>query len=117
MIGFFQIFVILFGVQPFIEYSVHRALHNSYFKIFKKNFLLNPVSLHQSHHLSFKNINNFRNYDGLSEIYLFVSVAWILCPSYWIIWMCILKYEIMHMLIHRYKFPTYSLHHKIHHNT
>jgi hypothetical protein len=112
MIDLLKIIVILFGLQPLVEYTIHFFLHNSYFK---SKTLLNPVYYHHSHHLLFKNINNYVHYNGAVDTYLFVGVVWFIFPSYWIIWIGILKYEISHFLIHRYNIQPYSLHHKIHH--
>ena len=96
-------FFVLFIVQPLGEYVGHRALH--FFR----------VKAHMEHH---RNITrqNYEDYTP-SNIPLVISVTgWIVFPSWALLWACILKYQLVHFLLHvSDAFPKLRKHHMIHH--
>ena len=105
---------VLFMAQPLVEYFIHRLLHirHKYSWIYKKAALY-----HKSHHDRFINLTNYSKYYGGHSIYLIVGSGYYIFPDAWLLWMCLLKYEISHTLVHAYPdlFVSYANHHKIHH--
>ena len=95
--------VVLFVIQPVMEYVGHRALH-----IFK-------VKFHLKHHKDITR-QNYEQYTP-SVVPLAVSVTgWIVYPAWALLWVCLLKYHLVHFLIHMSDaFPKLRKHHMIHH--
>lgn len=98
--------VALFVLQPVIEYGIHRFLH----------FNLDPSGYHKEHHAIFHS-RPYSKYMGDKNMYLISAIGYYFIPQWYLLWLGIMKYEIFHMIIHRYPnlFPKLSDHHKFHH--
>ena len=102
MVPFAYYFVMLFGVQPVVEYFAHRFLH-----IIKSK-------AHIDHH-----VKHVRKYDGytcaLYPAVISFCGAWFL-PQLMVVWVGIAKYQITHYLVHNTDlFQELKRHHIGHH--
>lgn len=96
-------YLVLFVIQPAIEYAGHRALH-----IFK-------IKSHMEHHRVITR-ENYGSYVPSHIPTFMAAVGWILSPSWALLWICIMKYQLTHYLVHSSDvFPKLKKHHMVHH--
>lgn len=106
--------------QPVMEYIVHILVHR----------WKDPLGYHWSHHTTF-NIQSegersktdtdprkeYNEYDGDMNTYLVAAAGYYFFPQLLLLWLMIAKYEVTHMVLHKYPrvFPGLTAHHAEHH--
>ena len=95
-------------MQPLMEYVVHTTVHR----------WKDPMGYHRSHHTMFKvGDREYEDYSGDKNTYIALALGYYLFPQLYLLWLMIAKYEITHMVLHKYPevFPRLTAHHKEHH--
>lgn len=97
-------YFILFIFQPIVEYIIHKYCHKS------------SLYYHKLHHIEIHQ-NNYKNsIKNIISIQILLSPIMYFKVGVWF-WICFLKYNMIHMIIHIYPtvFTKLTKHHLLHH--
>ena len=89
--------LVLFFFQPIVEYYIHKKLHEY------------KVNIHIDHHKV-----KFNEYNPSIIPFILSFNGMLYLPQYYLIWLIIIKYQMLHILSHYFSYCGRS-HHKRHH--